>query len=113
MNNLKTGSQTCTPTDIRSLTDELSAAVTTLSEISMLKEIDAHCSIKLFSRLPLHVQRRWSKLAFEKKLDESCYPGISELAEFLVESAVLLMFLCMGAYSITSPVFCPVKTHSL
>ena len=73
MNNLKTGSQARTPTEIRSLADELSAAVTTLSEISMLKEIDTQSSIKLIiSRLPLHVQRRWSKLAFEKKQDERC-----------------------------------------
>ena len=53
MNYLKTGSQAHTPTEIRSLTDELSAAVTTLSEISMLKEIDTQSSIKLIiSRLP-------------------------------------------------------------
>ena len=91
MNNLKTCSQARTPTEIRSLADELSAAVTTLSEISMLKEIDTQSSIKLIiSRLPLHVQRRWSKLAFEKKRDERCYPGILELAEFLTESADLI-----------------------
>ena len=73
MNNLKTGSQARTPTEIRSLADELSAAVTTLSEISMLKEICTQSSIKLIiSRLPLHVQRRWSKLAFENKQDKRC-----------------------------------------
>ena len=67
LNNLKTGSQARTPTEIRSLADGLSAAVTTLSEISMLKEIDTQSSIKLIiSRLPLHVQRRWSKLALRR-----------------------------------------------
>ena len=82
MNNLKTGGQVRTPTEIRSLADGLSAAVTTLSEISMLKEIDNQSSIKLIiSILPLHVQRRLEQTGVEKKRDERCYPGISELAE--------------------------------
>ena len=82
MNNLKTGGQARTPTEIRSLADGLSAAVTTLSEISMLKEIDNQSSIKLIiSILPLHVQLRLEQTGVEKKRDERCYPGISELAE--------------------------------
>ena len=73
---------------MQQLSDDLSAAQTTLDDLGRLSEIDNQQTIlEILQRCPECVQSKWHKLALDQNEIKGSYPGFADLVNFVSKLA--------------------------
>ncbi|XP_064632781.1 uncharacterized protein LOC135491065 [Lineus longissimus] len=69
---------------LREFADDVTSCLEPLRAMNKLNEIDSQDRmVKVVSRLPVYLQSRWRKKAFESKDSKDRYPTFEELSRFL------------------------------
>ena len=81
---LKHGKPIKSPSDLQSLSDELTSSQATLASMDKLAEIDTQSSItEIVNRLQPYIRNRWKRHALEFKRDKDVYPSFKNLVNFV------------------------------
>ena len=88
MKDLKSDKHVRSPQEIQQLSDDLRNTKLVLTQLKMLHEVNSQSTIlEIVERLPVYVQNRWKRNAFDIKKENACYPDFEDLVEFVQEIA--------------------------
>ena len=88
MKDLKCGKSVRKPHELEYLADQLSVALTTLTKLDMLGEINTQESIiQILERCPDNVRSQWIKKALRDKRQNGKYPKFADFVEFVGEKS--------------------------
>ena len=69
---------------LRDFADDIRGCLETLRAIDRLNDVDSQeRMVKVMSRLPVYLQSRWRKKAYQTRKDKVRYPNFEECVEFL------------------------------